>query len=650
MNFLFKKNSGLTLEHALSLEWLETNGLGGYASSTILQCHSRKYHGLLVAKIPSLPDKFVLLSKLEDILIQEKHEHYLTAHSYPNFLQDGGFQELTQFELTSHPITTFEFEKAFLTKEMLMPQAENTILVRYKISAVDAKTQLRIRPLIACRNFHQLTHENQHLQSSTEKCKSGIKITPYQTLPTLFFQTEVDFEFQPEPLWYRDFLYAEEEARGYPHHEDLFSPGVFTLKFNQNKEIIFSCSLLEQERLDNKWHRELTRRLNAGAFSVKKSSLQKRLQTTGQSFIELDEKLQPTTVVAGYHWFLEWGRDAMIALPGLTLYSGQEKTCLAVLKEFAKHEVDGLIPNFLGHTKEQNAYNSVDASLWFAWAMQQYYLKTKDYRSLALNLWPTLKNIYRCYKQGTLHQIKMQENGLLYAGSPDVNLTWMDAMIDGKPVTPRYGLAVEVNALWFNMLCFMHELSTLMLDNVRFELEPIIAEFPHAFSETFWNPHLHYLYDFVNAEQKNAALRPNQIFAVSLPYIPLANKMCVKVVAKVCDHLFTKYGLRTLASTDKNYCGTYSGDQATRDRAYHNGTIWPWMLAHFAEALLKVTNKHKAVEILMPCLDAFTRHLATDGIGSISEIFSGDEPHKANGCISQAWSVAEILRLTYLIS
>ena len=304
-------------------------------------------------------------------------------------------------------------------------------------------------------------------------------------------------------------------------------------------------------------------------------------------------------------------------------------------------------------TRENDSHNSVDASLWFGWAVQQYYLKTKKLQNIAPTLWVVLKEIFSHYKNGTLYNIKMRDDGLLYAGHPGVNVSWMDAMLgENQPVTPRYGLQVETNALWFNLLSFMEELADAFKETqLKIELRALIKKAAVSFREAFWNPMLECLYDFVNEEQKNAAIRPNQIFAVSLPYSPLTREMSVKVVEVIRNQLFTPYGLRTLAPNDPNYHGHYFGNQNDRDQAYHNGTIWPWLLGHFAEAMVRIDfSKRKLNEIFAPCVEAFAKHLEEYGIGCVAEIFSGDHPHEPNGCINQAWSVAEILRLTHIIN
>lgn len=677
MDFYYQKNKNLALEQALTCEWLETNGLGGYASSTISNCHTRKYHGLLVSKLDKLPNKYVLLSKLEDIFTYNGKEYTLSANNYPNCFQDGSLPNLQEFSITTHPAWRFEFDDIVLTKEILLLHKENTVLIKYKINGNDAMTPcndgmtLSLRPLLALRDFHKLQHQNANLNtainlttfpviaseakqsSNDENIDGGFSCQPYSELPELFFQLDAKNKIIPQSLWYNNFIYTEEQERGYDFCEDLFSPAVFICNdLAVETEIIFACGLKDQVgNLSTLWQQEINYRtmVNDSLNLLKVTPLQKQLRKTSDSFIIETQNM--LSVVAGYHWFLEWGRDTMIALPGLTLYSGKQDLCIEILKTFASNEYMGLIPNYLGKNKQENSYNSVDASLWFVWALQQYYIKTKDLKTIEKYFRTTLQNIFNFYKNGTLHNIKMQGNGLLYAGSPEVNLTWMDAVVDGRPVTARYGLQVEVNALWFNLLSFMHELSSLLdFDDFSITAQDLLS-IKKAFCEVFWCQEKQYLYDFVNLEQKNLQLRPNQIFAVSLPYSALPMDMATDVMQAVKDNLLTPFGLRTLAPSDPAYIGEYAHDQTRRDYAYHNGTVWPWLLGNFTQGLLRTdSNWRNVAEIMQPCLQALQEHLFKCGIGSVAEIFSGIAPYKPDGCISQAWSVAEVLRASYLLS
>jgi predicted glycogen debranching enzyme len=656
MDFYYSKEMNLTLPQALSLEWLDVNHLGGYSSSTILNCNTRKYHGLLVSNLKDPAGKYVLLSQLDDILVQDSQEYPLSAHQYRGALQDGSFTYYKEFILNTHPCMIYQFGDTLLIKELLMINEEDTLLIKYKIinNNEDKDTKIRLRPLLAYRHFHTVAKENAQVQNEVVNCKNGNKIKPYPNMPDLFIQTDTAIDTLIQPVWYGNLEYEIEKQRGLESLEDLFSPFVLTLSPNKTKEMIVAFSTIEQQphQLANKWKKEIQRR-SAIAKKLSGDNFQKHLKKAALQFIQKNPRLDhgDLSIVAGYHWFSEWGRDTMMSLPGLMLNSHLEKECLAILTTFAKLEKQGLLPNFLADQPEQHAYNSVDTSLWFIFAIQQYYLKTENSRAIKHYLWPTMKNIFSNYKNGTLYNIKMRSDGLLYAGNKDTNLTWMDAMINNTPVTPRYGAAVEVNALWFNALCFMEKLAKKFKDPVLTEIAPLIEPLTQAFQQTFWDEQLGYLKDCVADDLQDTAIRPNQILAVSLPYSPLNKKMAKKVVTIVQEHLLTPYGLRTLSPQDPRYIPHYEGDMANRDQAYHNGTIWPWLLGHFGEALLRVTpQKRSAIEILMLCLNALKNHLYEKGIGCISELFDGNEPYHPRGCIHQAHNVGEILRLTYLIN
>ncbi len=682
-DMIISNASNNTLEQNLSLEWLETNGLGGYSSSTILNCNTRKYHGLLVSQLYDPPGKFVLLSSMEDTLSFKNNTCVLSSHQYRNTTEMSGHLFLDSFSIDTHPVFHYIFDNIRITKEILMLKEENTVLIKYQFNAAQStfkQARIYIRPFLSYRDFHALSRENSAIHTDVVSCENGIQLSPYDGMPAMYFQTNGSFDFSHEPLWYNDLIYERERERGFSFQEDLFTPGKMTVNLSKNQSVIFSFSLLEQKNnLSFLWEKERNTRKRglektasvivsppviAGASvsgetmtKAKKNkhvlltSLQDRLKDTAKQFIIKKETLGDTSIIAGYHWFLEWGRDAMISLPGLTLYSGLEKQCLAVLQYFAAHSNQGIIPNYITSNPEGNTYNTVDASLWFIWAVQQYYLKTNDLKSIERVLWSTLKNIINYYQSGTLYHIKQNKNGLIYVGDPSLNLTWMDAKVDGLPVNPRNGAPVEVNALWYNALCFVNEIAQALHDPIYQKLTPLIEHVKIEFRTAFWNDELGCLYDFISDKEHNGSIRPNQIFAVSLPFSPLTQAMSEQVVQVVTTKLLTPFGLRTLARDEDNYKGRYEGGPIERDLAYHNGTVWPWLIGHYGAALLNVSSdSSSAYNVLKPCILALEEHVYRQaGLGSISEVFDGDPPHRPNGCISQAWSVAELIRLIHLL-
>jgi predicted glycogen debranching enzyme len=641
----------VNLNKALTLEWLETNGIGGYASSTILSCHTRKYHGMLVARLADPPGKFVLYSKHEDSLLADNQEFFLSAHEYPGVVFPRGHQYLTEFRLDDHPEFLYQVGTARVRREIRLVHGENTVLFRYVAEGTAPGTKLRVKPLLAYRDFHALSKQNISLQVRTFPCREGFLISPYDGMPTLHVQVEgAPYEFFAAPDWFHDFEYHKERLRGFEFREDLFSPGMFEIDFEDGADVIVSASLAELPAgLKKRWEAEARRRAAIKA-RIPGDGLENALAKAAMSFItEGDDGAKAVT--AGYPWFLEWGRDAMISLPGLTLREGEERTCLEVLETFARHEQDGLIPNFLGAAREENAYNSVDASLWFAWTVQKYLAHTGDHETVRKRLWPTLERIFTCFRAGTGHGIRMLGNGLLAAGSPAEQVTWMDATADGGPVTARHGCPVEVNALWYNLVSLVAELGARYGAPVATEAAALAPKVADSFFAAFWLEDEGRLADVWREGEVDRSMRPNQVIAASLPYSPLKPAKARLMLEQVRRRLLTPFGLRTLAPDEPGYRGRYEGGPDERDRAYHNGTVWPWLLGPYGEALLKVaSDKTAAIAHLEGILAGFEPHLQEVGLGSISEVFDGDPPHYPHGCPQQAWSVAEIARLARLVA
>jgi len=641
------------------VEWLDTNRFGSYASSTVSGCHTRKYHGLLVARLPSPKGKYVLLSKLEDSFLYPDKEIFLTAHQYPGAMfPEGGLPKLT---FTNDRVPTFKYQTGTvnLQKEILLLFDQNAVLVKYTCTKNSVGAMLRIKPMLAYRDFHGLAADNFALRVRTFPLENGFLISPYEGMPTMHMQTTGKFEFFPSPTWYRNFEYLEEMKRGFDFREDLFSPGVFEIEMNKGDEIILSGATSILQNLPELWHEEIERR-RALHQKFRGSPFQKRLKKAAHQFItespngaaDTGEGTGNKGITAGYHWFVEWGRDAMIALPGLLLTNGGRDIFLDVLTRFGRNRRNGIIPNYLGERPDENAYNSADAGLWFGYAVQKYLEQVGKPNKLRGEIAEALFEVYDCYQKGTDHGIRMMENGLLSVGGPHEQVTWMDAMVDGAPVTPRFGAPVEINALWYNFVSFIAEKgpSLTIRDSVTRAASDLALRIKASFKSTFWVEEGGYLADLKQGEWLDKSVRPNQIFAVSLPYSPLNFEEARQVVEKVEATLLTPFGLRTLDPSDSRYRGRYEGGYRERDSAYHNGTVWPWLLGHFGEALLTYSeDRTKAVATLENCMSAFEDHLEEVGYGTISEIFDGDAPQGARGCVSQAWSVAEILRLSMLL-
>jgi predicted glycogen debranching enzyme len=660
MRVKIEESSYLDPEKALNLEWLETNGLGGYASSTVLNCNTRKYHGLLVANLNKPQGRHVLLSRIEDSVVVKGQESYLSCCQYPGVFVPEGRHFLTSFQLNECPRFVYETGHTRIHKAVMMVQGEDCVLIRYDVERCPASGILILKPFMAYRGYHALSRQNPYLRMETFSIRNGFIMEPYDGMLPICIQTNVKSHFLPSPEWYNHFEYDMERERGYDWQEDLFRPGIFEIPIRSGSTVIISASLsVCRGPLKKKWEAEAARRTHeireveniAEGYEHEEDRIHVRdLILSGRQFLIKTPSGRPT-IIAGYHWFTDWGRDTLISLPGLTFCSGRSKEGIAILASIGKHEKEGLLPNFFSDHVEENAYNTVDTSLLYFWAVQQMLKYTGDAEAIRIEIWPVLKRILRHYMEGTLFNIGMSENGLLHAGDEKTHLTWMDATVNGKPVTPRWGHAVEINALWFNAVCLAGELAG-RFGEPEFLFHDLRREIKKSFVDTFWIGGDDYLGDVYCNGSLDRSVRPNQIVAVSLPYSPLSPDRWPAVVNKVRRELLTPFGLRTLSPADGKYEGRYGGDGPTRDMAYHQGTVWPWLLAQFGEAYLRVAeDKAAARTFLFDYLRSLIhQHIPMAGIGCMSEIFDGDPPHRPNGCIAQAWSSAGLIRLYSLLN
>jgi len=650
----------LHLEKALHKEWLETNGLGGYASSTILNCNTRKYHGLLIANLKNPQGRHLLLSRIEDSVSVSGEERFLSVCQYPGLFFPPHYHFLRSFHLSDCPRFIYEADQMKIQKAIMLVHHEDCVLVRYDVEHCPSPCILTLKPFIAYRGYHRLSKQNTFLRTETHVIPNGFMMEPYDGMPALYIQINVKSQFQSSPVWYNHFEYQMETERGYDCREDLFLPGVFKIPIRKGSTVIVSASLSMCEGLlRKKWDKEEARRANESSkddmivnhyeHEEDREHVRNLILSSRQFLIKTPS--ERPSIIAGYHWFTDWGRDTLISLPGLTFCSGRPKEGISILVAMGKYERDGLLPNFFSDHENENAYNTVDTSLLYFWAVKQMLLYTGEIGIIKHEIWPVLKRILEKYIAGTQFNIHMTENGLLHAGDSQTHLTWMDATSEGKPVTPRWGFAVEINALWFNAVCFAGELARTFGETERIP-PAFLSVMKKSFVDTFWIEGADYLGDVYCDGFLDRSVRPNQIMAVSLPHSPLNNDQCLGVVKKVMQYLLTPFGLRTLSFEDEKYRPFYGGGVKERDTAYHQGTVWPWLLAQFGEAYLRVAeNKTVAKTFLQHHLRGLLRqHMPDAGVGSISEIFDGDAPHRPNGCIAQAWSVAGLLRLYTLLN
>ncbi len=638
----FDKTQLINLKFSLYRELLRTNRAGSYASTTIITTNTRKYHGLLVAPQPNIDENnHVLLSEIDETIIANNFEFHVGMRMYPNNVYEPkGHKYLKEFVSDPNPKLIYRMGGIIFVKEYIFAENDNRMFIKYTLEQASQSVTFRLKPFLAFRNVHQLSKANDSINKDFIDVKNGVSWQLYNGYSPVYMQFSKKPTYTHSPDWYYGVEYMMERKRGYESTEDLFVPGYFEVKLKAGESVVISASLEEKNpaNLRRQYASEIKKRTQRNNFN---NCL---LNAAEEFIIRNDDK---TEVVAGYPWFGRWGRDTFIALPGLTLTRNDIKSFVDVTNTMLKELKNGLFPN-VGSGKKA-AYNSVDTSLWFIWALQQLHL----HKGNTVDIWKEygihLKKILNSFKKGTLYNIKMHDNGLVWAGEPGKALTWMDAIIDNNPVTPRTGYAVDIVALWYNGIKFCLELAEEANDktfiNTWKKWPNIIKE---SFNNTFWNEEKGYLADYVIDGFKDLSVRPNMIFAVSLPYSMLNTDQCFKVLNTVKSELLTKRGLRTLSPKNPDYQGRYIGDQKTRDKAYHQGTAWPWLLGAFAEAYLKVFG-NQGIDAIKDIYNDFESEMTEDGIGTISEVYDGNPPHLAGGAISQAWSVSELLRIKEMI-
>ena len=632
----FDKHELRNLESSLRREMLSTNRAGGYMSTTMVCCNTRKYHGLVVCpRNDEEEENYVLLSSVDETIVQHDQSFNLAIHRFPGVYEPRGHKYIIDFDYTPTPTITYRVGGVTLKKELLWIHSRTQLLIRYTLLEARSETWLRLRPFLAFRCSHTLTHANMAADTHSYPVPGGVRNRLYEGFPWLYLQTGTASEFVAAPDWFYNFEYAEEARRGYPAHEDLLTTGYFEMNIAKGQSVIFSCSTEEADpaNFDTVFAEELSRRSNKIAFLS-------CLRHSGRQFIVRHGNR--TELVAGYPWFGRWGRDTFIALPGVTLTQGGLESCREVIDTMVREMHDGLFPNM------GSAYNSVDAPLWFFWTLQAL-----EKHVGADEIWKSyghaMKDLLAAFRRGIGDHIRVHDNMLIWASNPHLAMTWMDAVVDGKPVTGRDGYQVEINALWYNAICYTLELACKHRDNAFVhEWKEAPDRIKEAFNELFWYPQEEYLADYVDERGQNTFIRPNQIIACSLPYGMLSDDRKLSVISVVRRHLLTPKGLRTLSPRNPLYEGRCEGDQPTRDRAYHQGTVWPWLLEHYVKACFDIKGKefcNEAVEIVKN----FEEDISDNGLASISEIYDGDPPYNARGTISQAWSVGAILRINEMI-
>ena len=634
------------IENSIQREWLETNGIGGYASGTVSGANTRRYHGLLVAATKPPLGRVVLLSKFEEKLIVNGAEYELSTNQYPGKIYPTGYEYLSRFRLDPFPIWTYSIDGLVLERTVFMPHGENTTVVEWNIigDLRKNKLELEVRPLLAFRDHHHLRQDAADFKDEINISDGSVSTLPVEGLPELFFAHGHGVVAE-QGYWYNDLEYAIEQERGFDFREQLFQP--FSLKFDLGSSATVIVSTKKRNVADAHELRsqEMKRRANLVAIAGAKDEVSRQLVLAADQFIV--DRGAGKTIIAGYHWFSAWGRDTMIALPGLTLSTNRPEIAKSILTEFSKHISQGMLPNRFPDEGETPDYNTVDATLWFFEAIRAYLAETDDIAFIRESIYEKLLGIIDWHIRGTRFNIHVDTDGVLFAGGDGLQLTWMDAKYGNTVYTPRTGKPVEIQALWYNALMITSDLATRLSDVKRAGQFSKMAEIAKdSFNGQFWHEDGEYLFDVINGEDRDASVRPNQIFAVSLHHSMLDPARARCVVEKVATELLTPFGLRSLARSDPQYSGVYRGSPEQRDSTYHQGTVWAWLIGPFVDAFRKVHSKDaKAEARIDEIVSCLVDHLNRAMVGQISEIFDADSPHYPRGCAAQAWSVAELARI-----
>ncbi|MBN2317022.1 MAG: glycogen debranching enzyme family protein [Sedimentisphaerales bacterium] len=660
---------GQDIETLLEKEWLLTNGRGGYASSTIAGCNTRSYHGLLVGSLQPPVNRVMALSNCLEMIQSKGKTFSLSTFEFSDKFTPKGFRYLKMFRRDIGAHFDYILPNVELTRSVYLQRQADTVAIVYDFTRIQKPVEFMIRPFVGLRNFHALQ------ESYAPLCSDWFGSADYGLIVRQDISDSCCLhlccplaEFETDPQWWYNFTYRVEKERGQGFTEDLWAPGIFKCRIDSPIKIILWAHLnaystgnapavlkdadLDAICQDLHYHQDNLKQ-QASPMRPSNAIYFDLLCLATDQFVtqRTTQRGCSTTILAGYPWFADWGRDAFISLPGLLLSTCRFDQAKSVLTTFAAVEDKGMIPNRFDDYSDTTHFNSVDASLWFINAVFQYLAFTDDLETFTRDLLPTICRIVVSYHTGTRYGIHADRDGLISAGDEDTQLTWMDAKCDGTAFTPRYGKAVEVNALWYNALRLLAEFYSDRNEEDAGHYQSMADKVQAAFCRLFWNERKGYLNDYILPNgSANSRLRPNQIFAVSLKYSALPLEQQKAVVATVQDKLLTPYGLRTLDPLEPDYKGVYTGPMRQRDEAYHQGTVWPFLMGPFIEAYLKVhefshDSKQQALEFLQPLL----RHLTEETcLGSISEIFDGDPPHKPKGCFAQAWSIAELIRVYQL--
>ena len=640
-----------------SAEWLETDGLGGFASGTVGLIRTRRYHALLLAApettgAPGTENRVVHVNGVEVVLETGDAQHALSSQQYASgVIHPNGRDRITSFTDEPWPTWTFTIAPGVeVTQQIVMTHGAPLVALSWSFSAATTG-RLVVRPLLSARDYHALHHENLAFRFKATRRADLLSWQPYDAHPAILALSNGSYE--PEARWYRDFLYSEEKARGLDHVEDLASPGRFVFDVAAGEAIlILGVDDADGRRVASTASPTVCLEQVRDSERRRRSAYPTRLERSAADFVV--RRGRRSTIVAGYPWFTDWGRDTFISMRGLCIATDRLDVAERILLSWSEHVSEGMLPNYFPDGGRSLAYNSVDASLWFVIAVHEYCQAASTNRTLhsetSDRLTAAVVAIVEGYRRGTRYGIRCTPDALLAAGEPGVQLTWMDAMTDGRVVTPRVGKPVEVQALWINALRIAGQLTAI-------DTYAALAErATRSFTDRFWNAERGCLYDVVDVDHRNGALdpliRPNQIFAVGgLPWTIVPRERSRTIVKLLEEKLWTPFGLRTLAPGEPGYTGGYLGDPSGRDASYHQGTAWPWLAGAFIESYLRVHTVGPAAQTRarQKFLEPLLANVGNPGLGHLTEIADAEAPHTPRGAPFQAWSLGELVRVGKLL-
>ncbi|MHB8567394.1 MAG: amylo-alpha-1,6-glucosidase [Nitrososphaerales archaeon] len=645
MQTVFDSSVTKNYEAAKKREWLVANGLGSYASSTIIGLNTRGYHGLLVASLEPPVKRTLFLSKLEEELEVGGRKYLLAVNRYPETIYPQGHLHLEQFRFERYPIFVYHVGNSIVEKSVIMPYADNTVIITYKVIESDTPVKISVYPIINCRDYHGRTHEDPRWNFAQSLNPKGTEIRAFAGADTLYMQSDIA-PYQISGLWYKNFVYEVSRETGLAESEDQYNPGFFQTKLEHGAQLSILASLRRQDTFSTEGvkYREMQRVRTFQARLPQTDPFFLALADAADTFIVKRRSTNAKSIVAGYHWFTDWGRDSMISIPGLTLVTKREEEGKEIIRTFLSYLSEGLIPNTFLDAGEEPVYNTIDAPLWLINACFGIYSETGSLNFIE-EVYPKLQQVMNAYSNGTRYGIKQDNDGLIRGGVEGEALTWMDAKVDGVAVTPRIGKPVEVSALWYNALKSMERFSEDLRKDPS-EYSRMAENTKVSFNMKFWDERRSCLHDvLLNGDKGDGKTRPNQIFAIGLPFPVLDEWRWRETLRTIESELLTPVGLRTLSPFDPEYRANYVGGPKERDSSYHEGTVWPWLFGYYVSSYLKAFPRdHKTLSFVHELYTPFKKRLTEAGINTISEIYDGEPPNLPRGCISQAWSVAELLR------